>query len=1070
LAAFWLPLGAAAQSASTSAIRGTVRTADGAAVAGAAVELRLESTGASYGRLTSADGRFALRLLPPGGPYVLTVSGLGFSTVQEADIQLRLGEMLDLDITVQQQAIPLAGLRVELERDAVFRIPQIGPATFVDRNTVSSLPLLSRDLTELSVLSPLVKTSDGGFSIAGQNDRYNAVLIDGSPMKDVFGLTAAGTPGGRAGARLIPLEAVAQYEVLIAPFDTRLSGFTGGVMNAVTRTGTNRWEASGFAYLRNPALTGDLTIPGFTVEPSGVSRDLYGFSLGGPLLRDKLHFFVAGEFEQRGQPPNGFNLGRDNPILTRVSQGTIDSLSIAFGSTYQLDIGDASDYVLERTVGNVFARLDWRINRQHRVSVRHVFAGADDDAVPNRTAFESYELSSNTVDLSSRSYATTLQALSTFGAWSNEAHATVQTVSDASTPRATWPQVEVETHSALGGLGVNRSVRIGSRYSSQADDLKQKTLLLSDVLSAEWGEHTTTFGISAARYSIDQLYLPGSAGYYRFGSIGAVSNNTLLYYERSLLAEGQPSRIAFDVWELAGHVQDELRATDQLTLTYGLRLDVPVLPVRPDENLDVQRLFGKSTNVVPTRQLLFSPRLGFRWQSDGDRITQVRGGMGLFLGRPPLVWLANAYANTGLRNTTLVCDGGPNVDGNGSDNRAPFFDPRAPPTTCVASTPASLRRAVTLFDENFQFPQDIKVSLGVDRQITDRLSASLGFIFSRALNQVFVEDVNIGPAVLDPQHPVYTVGYGGRPNFGTPNAFGYTPTRINPEYAQVLNVTNRSDDYAYSFAAELRGQVTDRIRFEAGYAYARSYDRASLTFSDILSNFGANGVQGHPNRPELAPSRFDRPHKVVLTLSGNPIPGLDGTQLSLLYTGESGLPYSYVYRGDVNGDGYPGFGPAFDRNNDLLYVPELLSEVPLTGLASTALLGSAIATEPCLAAHVGTTMGRNACRAPWRNRLDVRISQTVPLGPADVRIEADLINVLNFLSSDWGLVRETRSTIPVLELHDRDPFTQVLHANWAGGITTSLTEDGEVTGLDPFVNSSPESQWQAQIGLKVTWR
>jgi len=172
----------------------------------------------------------------------------------------------------------------------------------------------------------------------------------------------------------------------------------------------------------------------------------------------------------------------------------------------------------------------------------------------------------------------------------------------------------------------------------------------------------------------------------------------------------------------------------------------------------------------------------------------------------------------------------------------------------------------------------------------------------------------------------------------------------------------------------------------------------------------------------------------------------------------------------VNGDGYPGFGPAFDRNNDLLYVPELLSEVPLTGLASTALLGSAIATEPCLAAHVGTTMGRNACRAPWRNRLDVRISQTVPLGPADVRIEADLINVLNFLSSDWGLVRETRSTIPVLELHDRDPFTQVLHANWAGGITTSLTEDGEVTGLDPFVNSSPESQWQAQIGLKVTWR
>ncbi|MCH7531419.1 MAG: hypothetical protein IIB36_06580 [Gemmatimonadetes bacterium] len=1023
--------------------------------------------------MTGADGRFALRLLPPGGPYLLTVSGLGFGTVQEGDIRLRLGEILDLDITVQQQAIPLAGLRVELERDAVFRIPQIGPATFVDRRTVTSLPLLSRDLTELSVLSPLVRTSDGGFSVAGQNDRYNAVLIDGSLTKDVFGLTAAGTPGGRAGARLIPLEAVAQYEVLVAPFDTRFSGFTGGVMNAVTHTGTNRWEAAGFAYLRNPALTGDLTVPGFTVEPSGVSRDLYGFSLGGPLIRDRLHLFVAGELEQRGQPPNGFNLGRDNPILTRVSQSTIDSLSFAFGSTYGLDIGDASDYVLERTLGNLFARLDWRINPQHRVSVRHIFAGADDDGAPNRTAFESYELSSNTVELSSRSYATTLQALSTFGRWSNEAHATVQRVTDASAPLANWPQVEVETHSAFDGIGVNRAVRVGSRYFSQADDLKQTMLQLSDNLSAEWGDHTVTFGVAAARFSIDQLYLPGSAGYYRFGTITDVVNNTPLYYERTLLESGEPSRVAFDVWELAGHVQDELQATRNLTLSYGLRLDIPVMPVRPDENIEVQRLFGKSTNVVPTRQLLFSPRVGFRWQSDGDRVTQLRGGLGLFVGRPPFVWVANAYANTHLRTATLVCDGGPNIEDNLGDNRAPAFDPGAPPSSCVAGTPGSLRRTVTLFDENFQFPQDIKVSLGIDRQITDRLSATVGFIFSRALNQVFVEDINIGPAVVDQQHPAYTLGYGGRPNFGTPSALGYTPTRINPEFAQVLHVTNRSDDYAYSFLGEVRGQVTDRIRFQAGYAYARSYDRASLTFNDILSNFGANGVQGHPNRPELETSRFDRPHKVVLAIFGNPIPGLDDSELSLLYTGESGLPYSYVYRGDVNGDGYPGFGPAFDRNNDLLYVPEVLSEVPMIGIVSTTLLGSAIATEPCLGAYAGTTMPRNACRAPWRNRLDVRISHTVPIGRTDVRIEADLVNVLNFLGSDWGLVREAPNTIPVLELYERDPFTNVLYANWAGGITTRVNDQGEITALDPIrelvprvaVAGADRSEGDLEIGL-----
>jgi carboxypeptidase family protein len=1065
-----IPSSADAQSANTSAIRGTVRTEDGAAVVGASLTLSHSTTGSRYEQLSDDGGRFAFRLLPPGGPYTLVVSGLGFGTVTEEDIALRMGEVAELDILVEQQAISLEGLRVELDRDPIFRIPQVGPATFVDRTTVTALPLLSRDLTELSVLSPLVKTSDNGFSVAGQNDRYNAVLIDGSLTKDVFGLTASGTPGGRAGARLIPIEAVAQYEVLVAPYDTRLSGFTGGVMNAVTRTGTNDWEGSAFAYARTAGLTGDLTLPGFSVDPSGVSRDLFGFSLGGPLIRDRLHIFVAGEFEDSGQPPNGFNLGRDTPILSRVSEQTITDMSSLFSEAYGLEIGDASAYVLERQVGNLFARLDWQLSPQHRFSLRHLFAGADDASMPNRTSFESYELSSNTVDLSSRSNATTLEFLSTLGTWSNEARLTVQKVTDASTPLSTYPQIEVVTHSSFEGVGLNRKVRMGSRYLSQADDLKQTSLQFTDDLSAEWDNHTVTMGVAVSAYDIDQLYLPGSNGYYRYGSLTDVAQNTPLYFERTLVDSGVPARVAFDVMEFAAHIQDEVRATQSLTLMYGLRIDMPVMPTRPDENLDVQRLFGKSTNTVPTQQLLFSPRMGFRWQSGGERITQIRGGMGLFLGRPPFVWLSNAYANTGLRTSTLVCDGGRNIDDNGNNNRAPFFLPGEDPTQCVSGTPGAVRRAVTVFDENFRFPQDIKVSLGIDRQITDDLSASVGFLFSRALNQVFVEDINLGPAVTDQQHPAYTLGFGGRPNFGVPNGTGYAPVRLNPEYAQVLQVTNRSDDYAYSFSGEVRGRLTDRIRFQAGYAYARSYDRASLTHNDMLSNFGTNAVQGHPNRPELEPSRFDRPHKFVLAMVGNPIPGVEGTEVALLYTGESGLPYSYVYRGDLNGDGYPGFGPGFDRNNDLLYVPLLLSETPMTGLASTALFGSAIATDECLTAYAGSTIPRNACRSPWQNRLDLRVSHSVLVGNLDLSLQADLINLLNFVNSDWGLVRRAPSTIPVLESVVRDPLTQILYAGWAGGVSTTRDSNGEVLALDPFTTASPASQWQAQLGLKVTWR
>lgn len=281
-------------------------------------------------------------------------------------------------------------------------------------------------------------------------------------------------------------------------------------------------------------------------------------------------------------------------------------------------------------------------------------------------------------------------------------------------------------------------------------------------------------------------------------------------------------------------------------------------------------------------------------------------------------------------------------------------------------------------------------------------------------------------------------------------------------------VTNGGGDRSYSVSAELRGSLTGELAFQAGYAYARSYDRMSLASVDLVANYGLTPTHGDPNDPPLTPSNFDRPHKVVLALFGAGIPGLPDTEISLLYTGESGLPFSYVYSGDLNGDGYPSLGAAFDRNNDLLFVPEDPFEVPSSFGTSTR-LQAALETDECLKRFIGHTMLRNHCRAPWQNRLDLRVAHTAHVGGASLRVEADMINVLNLLNSDWGLAESIGPTSSLLKPFERNPLTGELLSEWAGGALPFRNDAGTLVTPQPWSVVSPASQWQAQFGVRVTF-
>ena len=727
-------------------------------------------------------------------------------------------------------------------------------------------------------------------------------------------------------------------------------------------------------------------------------------------------------------------------------------------SQYGVEVGEAGVYPLGQQLANVFARSDWNFEGGSRLTVRNVFSHATNDETPNRTAFLPYELSSNTVHRESTNNISSFQLFSGFGdRYSNELDVTVQRSSDASTPASDLPQIEVELRSSLEGVGFRRNVRVGGQFFAQDNALDQTSVRVTNSLDIRnASDNVVTLGVTGSYYDISHRFLPGATGEYYFPNVSDLQANAPHRYQRSVLAEGQAPAVQMNVLEWGAFVQHELNAGKGLTMRFGLRLDMPHVLSKPEQNVQVLDFFGYDTSKLPSGNPLLSPRFGFNWQSEGEHITQVRGGFGWFAGQVPYVWLANAFHSNGLRSVTHMCEGRWYVDPVPA-RPAPRLDLTQDPTSCynplTTNQPAFTElRSVVVFEDGFRYPQDLKFSAAVDHEINDRMSFTLGFLFNKALNQIGLKELNLE---------------GGN---GALSSLGGTERRyydnLTSEFQQVLLVTNEGEDWAASVSAELQGRISERTGFQFGYAMARSWDRMSLTFADMQSNFGFNPSEFDVNRPPLRTSNFDRPHKFVAAFFGTPFPGLPDTEISLLYTGQSGLPFSYVYNGDVNGDGYPGDGSALDRTNDLVHVPEKPTQGPYS-LLTQILLNDAIQNDKCLSRYVGTLVARNGCRAPWENRLDLRVAHTVRVGARDIRFEGDFINLLNMVNSGWGKIETTRPVVPLLDLCELG-CDSPLPANWGGAILPTRDENGAIRSPDPWTVVSPDSQWQMQLGVRMT--
>jgi len=1038
LAALWPVVPAAAQGVTSAAVTGRLTDESHAPVEQAVVNLINTSNGQRYSTRSSSDGRFYFENAQVGGPYTLEVRALGFAPEQATGVTLSLGQRFVRDFSLKRTAVEVAGITVSANENPLLSSSRTGAASTISGDVINRLPTLGRNLTDfVSTVPQVVSAGVPGTTLGGQNNRFNNIQIDGGVNNDLFGLAASGTPGGQANAHPISVEALKEYQVLIAPFDVREGGFTGGLINAVTKSGSNQFHGSLFGFLQNQTLVRDSipadTIPkGATAFPPGIistrvppqtdfTQSQYGGSISGPILKNRVQFFGSADIQHRVSPFSGAVIGTD-------TTGGADSLGIGIRYTtatrvqqilqsqYGLDAGSITAPNIRNPDKNIFAKLNGEISPNHHAELSFNYVDASSDVLThstaNATSFrDGYQLSNSGYVFATSTNTLRGKIASTLShGSSNELLVGYQRIRDHRDIASNAPLIFVggdrgQPVAATAVPIVN--IAAGAERFSQGNLLNQDIYELTDNFTVPMGSHLITVGTHNEFFHFFNVFFPASYGVWSFKDTTALKAGTPFRYEIALPVRAGGPNADFHVQQLGGYFQDVYSPRPGLTVTLGLRLDVPFMDKPPANNALEISVLRVNTRNSPTGNALWSPRVGFNYDVKGDQSTIVRGGVGIFSGRPPYVWVSNAYSNTGLEQRTLVCDGSFSTAApGGTTDTVPRFrvNSDSQPKLCGNEGPGSFGfnpstavSSIVYFDRGFKLPQNLKAAFGVDRQMPWGVVGTFDFLYTRGLNQFYIYDVNLRGIVGN------AVGEGGRPLYGTinPATGAISAARLSPSFAGVLRHTNRSGDYSYSFTSQFQKRFGNGVQFNVGYTYSRSYDLMSLTSSIANSNYQFTTLDGPISDRNLRPSVFDIPHKITAT---GTVDIKFGVSLSVIYIGQSGSRYGYVVSSDVNGDGLGG--------NDLVYVPRDAADISLATPSDYARLDTYIKGEPCLEANRGRILPRNSCQNPWMNFLNLRLAKTfTTLQGQNVELTADLFNTFSLLDAagihnDWGRIKQ----------------------------------------------------------------
>lgn len=1035
----------AAQGATTAGLTGVVKDAQGAVVPGASVVAVHQPSGTEYVAVSAGDGRYTLAGMRVGGPYKVTAELSGFSTAERDNVTLQLGVTQDMDFDLKLANVSET-VQVVAEANPVFSSSRTGAATAVSRDDLAQLPTITGRLTDITRLTPQY---GGNGSFAGQDNRANNITVDGSYFNGSFGLqTTTGGVGDRTGVAPISLEAIEQVQVNVAPYDVRQGNFVGATVNTVTRSGANQFSGSVYTRYRNESFVGTKAA-GLTYNPGTFKTTATGEWVGGPIVKNKLFFFQSFEKQNDTRPltnfqsnPGGAPVGGN---ITRVNASDLSALSSYLMTNFKYDTGPF-DNISKETPGKPWMlKGDYNLNSHNKVTFRYNQLSSRSDIPQNGSSALGTSRPTNTVNFLSyknSNYAILENVKSGIGEWNSVfGKFTNNLLVGYTKQNESRDAIQLFPFVVIGDGTGGVLTSFGSEPFTPFNLLYYNTFQAQDSVTRYAGNHTFTFGGAVEKFHSDNSFYFGIQSAYSYSSLAdfytdangylANANRTVApvnsrFQVKYLLQPGQttPPLQPLDVFYSSGYFQDEWRMKSNVTLTAGLRVDVPkfgntafdnpaadALTFRDQDGSAVQYNSGG----LPETTAYWSPRAGLNWDITGDGSTQVRGGTGLFSGKPPYVWISNQIGNTGVLFGFL--------DSNSAVNTYPFNpspDKYKPAPTGTAA--ASYELDVT--DKGYRFPQTFRSNVGLDRRLPMGLIATGDFIYNKDINAPVYINANL-PAPqatfngVDARVHWATAAFpvAGVPvcvtTLGSEN--GPCGTKINNARGNQVTAAyvlkNSNDNHSYNISGSLSKPTTHGFSAKLGFNYGVSRSLVEPSSTAGTSWGGANPVPGNPNTPPLAFSTNSPGKRVFLQASySKQYFGFGATTVSMFYDGHTNGNTSFLFAGDANGDTVSG--------NDLIYIPRNTSEmnfkpltVSATGVTYTAAqqadaFENIIKNDAYLSKHRGEYAERNAVFLPFVNRIDLSIIQDVfhSLGKArhTGQIRLDITNFGNLLNSNWG--------------------------------------------------------------------
>ncbi len=1058
----------------TSQINGVV-TDNQKPLAGASITALHQPTGTKYTTLTRSDGRYNLPNLKVGGPYTITVTYVGFQEEKKENVTLLLGQDYQADFALVGQSAILENVVVRTSRqDKIFNNSRTGSQEIINRTQLERLPTVNRSLQDFTKLTP----SANGLSFGGRSSSYNNITVDGANFNNAFGLS--GTLGGQTNSQPISLDAIEQIQVNLSPYDARQGGFSGAGVNSVTRSGTNKFRGSVYTYLKGPGTQG-YKVRTVTVPKTDFNYNLSGIAVGGPIVKNKAFFFISAEQEKIEQPATSYvasnSTRQPGGNVSLANEDTLTQLKQFLIQNYGYDPGEFQGYTYRTHSDKITARVDWNINDKNTFTIKYNYLKSYKDIPASNSGAPggNRQPGSTSLPFSGSGYTINnnfnIVIAELNSRFSNKASNKLQVGFTAlrdfrgSLSGGEFPLVDI-----MNGLGQTYTT-FGYEPFTYNNLLNTDVIQFADIFTFYKGSHEITLGTQNYYKKFKNGFAPNFAGAYRFNTLSdfynsasnGVANSSLYTLQYVATKDGSFPFAVVKAFETGFFAQDKWRIQNNFTLTYGFRIDLPIFSDDFESNPYADDLVfrdGKKYDVgqKPGNNALFSPRVGFNWDAFRNQKLQVRGGVGVFAGPPPFVWISNQASNNGVQ------------FGSFSSTTPYAFNP-----DINAYRPASVSENTSynlvFTDENFKYPSVLKASLAADIKLPADIVATVEGTYSKDINNVYFQNVNL------PETGVAFQGSDPRLRYDSTRIYGGKPvaTVTNPNITNAILMTNTNKGSVYMLTVQFQKNLRN-LSVSAAYTYTRAKtvnDGGSIA----ASNWRDRPVQGDPNANELGFANFYQPHRVIASaFYRKEYAKYFATSVGFIFEAAPAGVGSYTYNGDVNNDGTGG-------NNDLIYIPKDQSDIflvpvangaPVNGVTDTRTasqiwvqLNNFINQDPYMSSHRGQIAERNGVVLPFYKRLDFNFTQDFYLYTGKdkdkhtLRFTFDIINAGNLLNKNWGVYKI---------------FTNKSFLKYEGLDATSGKPKYSFPYLDaanqvPLVNSFTDdtslfSRWQAQFGLR----